>query len=118
MNASSLQCYKGSGRITFPGVIYITTANCGPPPLALPCGPARNRVPIMTIATETKSAVTESRLGGRLLILLVLVMLAGLPLAVWLDISNLSQDLLRRQAEDLSSLITSIRGYYATNVVG
>ncbi|MEZ5834065.1 MAG: DUF3365 domain-containing protein, partial [Dongiaceae bacterium] len=73
----------------------------------------------MAISTEAKAAaITESRIGGRLLIILVAVMLAGLPLAVWLDISNLSQNLLRRQAHDLSSLITSIRGYYASNVVG
>ncbi|HET6161332.1 MAG TPA: adenylate/guanylate cyclase domain-containing protein [Dongiaceae bacterium] len=72
----------------------------------------------MTISTESKAAVSESRIGGRLLIMLVLVMLAGLPVAVWLDLSSLSQNLLRRQAQDLSSLITSIRSYYATNVVG
>ncbi|HEU4826293.1 MAG TPA: adenylate/guanylate cyclase domain-containing protein [Dongiaceae bacterium] len=72
----------------------------------------------MAISNEAKAAVTESRIGGRLLIVLVLVMLAGLPLAVWLDISNLSERLLERQAQDLSSLITSIRSYYASNVVG
>src|SRR5262245_17911016 len=72
----------------------------------------------MTTSLEAKAAVTESRIGGWLLIGLVILMLAGLPLAVWLDISSLSQNLLHRQAEDLSSLITSIRSYYATNVVG
>jgi class 3 adenylate cyclase len=60
--------------------------------------------------------------GGRrhawLLTLLVVIMLLGLPLAVWLDISNLSRSILRRQAADLSSVISSIRGYYASNVVG
>lgn len=60
---------------------------------------------------------TESRFGGGLLVLLVFVMLAGLPLAVWLDISNLSRSVLHRQAADLSSVVTSIRGYYAQNVV-
>ncbi len=72
----------------------------------------------MTISTEAKTAVAESRIGGWLLMLLVLVMLAGLPVAVWLDISNLSKTALSRQAEDLSSVVTGIRGYYATNVVG
>jgi adenylate cyclase len=72
----------------------------------------------MTISLEAKTAVAESRVGGRLLILLVLVMLAGLPLAVWLDISNLSRAALSRQAEDLSSVVTGIRSYYANNVVG
>jgi adenylate cyclase len=71
----------------------------------------------MTISTEAKAAAAESRFGGRLLVVLVLVMLAGLPLAVWLDISGLSRNALSRQAEDLSSVITGIRGYYASNVV-
>nr|WP_245355326.1 adenylate/guanylate cyclase domain-containing protein [Rhizobium leguminosarum] len=45
-------------------------------------------------------------------------MLAGLPLTVWLDISDLSGNTLRRQARDMSSLISSIRSYYSANVVG
>ena len=51
-------------------------------------------------------------------ILLVALMLAGLPLAVWLDLQNLSETNLRRQAADLNSVISSVRAYYATNVVG
>ena len=42
----------------------------------------------------------------------------ALPLAVWLDLTNLGETALRRQASDLNSVITSVRGYYATNVVG
>jgi len=72
----------------------------------------------MRHTTDAKSAITESRIGGRLLIALVALMLAGLPLAVWLDISELSKHSLERQAEDLSSVITGIRSYYASNVVG
>ena len=52
-----------------------------------------------------------------LVVLLVLVLLAGLPVAVWLDLSNLTEAALRRQASDLNSVITSVRGYYARNVV-
>jgi adenylate cyclase len=52
------------------------------------------------------------------LVLLVLLLLAGLPVAVWLDLSDLADTNLRRQATDLNSLISSVRGYYATNVVG
>jgi class 3 adenylate cyclase len=48
----------------------------------------------------------------------VALLLAALPLAVWLDLTNLSEAALRRQATDLNSVITSVRGYYATNVVG
>lgn len=77
----------------------------------------------MTTLTEMKSQQSEvlaatSHAGGWLLIPLVLAMLAGLPLAVWLDIRALSVTALSRQAEDLSSVISGIRGYYASNVVG
>ena len=44
-----------------------------------------------------------------LTIVLVLLVLAGLPLAVWLDLRNLSERALREQADDLSTMIDSIR---------
>src|ERR1700674_3585953 len=50
--------------------------------------------------------------------LLIAILLLALPLAVWLDLTNLAEATLRRQATDLNSVITSVRGYYATNVVG
>jgi class 3 adenylate cyclase len=53
-----------------------------------------------------------------MLSLLVLVMLLGLPVAVWLDLRNLTETSLRRQAYDLNSVITSMRNFYGTNVVG
>ena len=65
-----------------------------------------------------QSTAPDLRSRGLLLVLLVLVLLAGLPIAVWLDLSNLSDAALRRQAGDLNSVITSVRGYYASNVVG
>jgi class 3 adenylate cyclase len=52
------------------------------------------------------------------LVLLVVLMLVGLPAAVWLDLTNLAEANLRRQASDLNSIIGSVRSYYATNVVG
>jgi adenylate cyclase len=61
---------------------------------------------------------TDPRLRGVLLIVLVAIMILGLPLAVWLDLSNLTEAALRRQARDLNSIITSMRGFYGTNVVG
>jgi adenylate cyclase len=63
-----------------------------------------------------KQRALLSRSRG-LVILLVLILLAGLPLAVWLDLRNLTETALRRQASDLNSVITSVRGYYASNVV-
>ena len=52
------------------------------------------------------------------LVVLVLVMLAGFPLAVWLDLRNLTETSLLRQARDLNSVVSSVRAYYASNVVG
>ncbi len=71
-----------------------------------------------TTASMTGNSASAARRSGRWLILVVLAMLAGLPLAVWLDISDLSETALRRQARDMSSLVTSIRSYYSANVVG
>jgi adenylate cyclase len=50
--------------------------------------------------------------------ILIALLLAALPVAVWLDLTNLVDAALRRQASDLNSVISSVRGYYATNVVG
>src|SRR6516225_5784398 len=55
---------------------------------------------------------------GYILALLVILLLAGLPVAVWLDLSNLVETNLRRQASDVNSIISSVRNYYANNVVG
>ena len=68
-----------------------------------PLGQATQRVPCNRVA---------------LTIVLVLLVLAGLPLAVWLDLRNLSERALREQADDLSTMIDSIRNYYSSNVVG
>src|SRR5690349_18524538 len=55
---------------------------------------------------------------GLVLLLLVALLLAGLPVAVWLDLTNLAETNLKRQASDLNSIISSVRSYYASNVVG
>src|SRR5205807_10462611 len=64
--------------------------------------------------STTSRHIRSSVLTG----LLIAVLLAALPLAGWLDLTNLAEAALRRQATDLNSVITSVRGYYATNVVG
>jgi adenylate cyclase len=61
-----------------------------------------------------KDANSRSVMVGVLIILL----LAGLPLAVWLDLTSLAEANLRRQAGDLNSVVSSVHGYYASNVVG
>ena len=55
---------------------------------------------------------------GLFLLLLVVLLLVGLPVAVWLDLTNLTETNLNRQASDLNSIIASVRSYYASNVVG
>lgn len=52
------------------------------------------------------------------LIVMVIVALLGLAGAVWLDLKNLSDENLRRQATSLNGIISNVRSYYATNVVG
>src|SRR5271156_5446163 len=55
---------------------------------------------------------------GLLVFFLVVLLLAGLPAAVWMDLTNLAEANLNRQASDLNSVISSVPSYYATNVVG
>jgi class 3 adenylate cyclase len=66
------------------------------------------------------ATVTSSRLRGRSLLIAcaIALLLAALPVAVWLDLTHLADTNLRRQAVDLNSVISSVRGYYGTSVVG
>src|SRR5688572_11279076 len=54
----------------------------------------------------------------RTLFVIVALLLAALPLAVWLDLRDLTERTSRRQALDIGTIITQIRGFYATDVVG
>lgn len=49
---------------------------------------------------------------------LIITALVALPIAIWLDLKNLSDQNMLRQASSLNSIITSVRSYYASNVVG
>ena len=60
----------------------------------------------------------EQRKSGILTGAVIALLLLALPVAVWLDLTDLSKTALRRQAADLNSVITSVRSYYASNVVG
>src|SRR6202140_1080003 len=64
--------------------------------------------------SKTPRDMRSSALTGFLIALL----LAALPVAVWLDLTNLAEVALRRQASDLNSVVSSVRSYYASNVVG
>src|SRR5258708_1228327 len=60
----------------------------------------------------------DLRSRGFLMGILVALLLLALPLAVWLDPANPAGAAVGGQATDLNSVITRVRGYYATNVVG
>lgn len=60
---------------------------------------------------------TPARSRVWLTALILAGLLAGLPLAVWLDMKNLAADTLQRQAQDMNSIITGIRGFYSSDVV-
>ncbi len=51
-------------------------------------------------------------------VVLVIVLLAGLPLAVWLDLRAVSEAALRRQVTDLNAVIGGVRDFYSSDVVG
>ncbi len=50
--------------------------------------------------------------------LVVILALTLLPVAVWLDLRDLSNQALTRQVTDLNAMISEIRGYYSRNVIG
>ena len=76
--------------------------------------------PALPARSKTLSKHISEYVASRLFItvLLVLLVLAGLPIAVWLDLRNLSERALTEQADELSSTIDTIRNYYAGNIVG
>jgi len=61
--------------------------------------------------------VASERRRNRIAVALLVVVLLGLPVAVWLDVRSLTQALVVRQANEFNSMITSIRRYYSANVV-
>ncbi|MDB5764607.1 MAG: adenylate/guanylate cyclase protein [Herminiimonas sp.] len=68
--------------------------------------------------TPLKITSVQDPRREKIAIVMLVMLLAGLPIAVWLDMSNLTTATLQRQANDLNSMITGIRGYYSSNVVG
>src|SRR5690606_38068381 len=52
-----------------------------------------------------------------LAVLAVVLLLAALPVVVLLDLRDLTEQLSRRQANDISKIINDIRGFYANEVV-
>lgn len=63
------------------------------------------------------SALRQNRRIAPLLVAAVLLGLVALPVAVWLDLRNLSDRLIRLQASETSRIIDDMRGFYANAVV-
>lgn len=63
------------------------------------------------------AGAVRPRSGLAVSLILLLLVLAGLPVAVWLDLRDISETTLRGQVDALSSVIDDVRGYYAENVV-
>jgi hypothetical protein len=76
--------------------------------------------PIPQVESSRSEHPTRAKAASdvRILVLMIAALLVGLPVAVWLDLNNLAESNLLRQAADLNSVISSVRGYYAANVVG
>lgn len=70
------------------------------------------------MAGLTDQAARQQRAIGPLLVAAVFLGLLGLPVAVWLDLRSLSEQLLRQQASETGRIIDDMRGFYASDVVG
>ena len=68
--------------------------------------------------TAKQKPADRAAASGPLVVGLVILLLAGLPLAVWLDMRNLSENILGRQADEIGRVINDMRNFYATDVVG
>ncbi|NWG24285.1 MAG: adenylate/guanylate cyclase domain-containing protein [Pseudorhodoplanes sp.] len=67
--------------------------------------------------TDSPTGTRPERRAGPLVTVLVLALLAGLPLAAWLDLRDLSERILRRQADEIGRVIDDMRNFYASDVV-
>jgi class 3 adenylate cyclase len=65
-----------------------------------------------------KRGELQQRAVGPLLVAAVVLGLLGLPAAVWLDLRELSEGMLRTQAREISRIVDVMRGFYGTDVVG
>lgn len=70
------------------------------------------------MAKAGERVVRQQRVMGPLLFAAVILGLLGLPVAVWLDLRILSENILRSQASEISRIIDDMRGFYGSDVVG
>ncbi|WP_457108686.1 adenylate/guanylate cyclase domain-containing protein [Methylobacterium sp. P5_C11] len=64
-----------------------------------------------------ESVARHQRFMGPLLVAAILFGLAGLPVAVWLDLRGLSERMLATQAIETGRIIDQMRSFYASDVV-
>ena len=69
------------------------------------------------MAQAARREVAKGRWQGPAVTLLVVLLLAGLPVATWLDLRGLSDRLLRRQATEIGRIIDDMRNFYANDVI-
>lgn len=67
--------------------------------------------------TALAQQLARQRKFGPFLIVAVVLGLLGLPLAVWLDLRDLSERMLRAQASEISRVIDEMRSFYGSDVV-
>jgi len=70
------------------------------------------------MARADERGVRHQRVMGPLLFAAVILGLLGLPVAVWLDLRLLSENMLRSQAGEISRVIDVMRAFYGSDVVG
>ncbi|MGH1590131.1 adenylate/guanylate cyclase domain-containing protein [Methylobacterium phyllosphaerae] len=69
------------------------------------------------MSTFGESVARHQRFMGPLLVAAILFGLAGLPVAVWLDLRGLSERMLATQAIETGRIIDQMRSFYASDVV-
>jgi adenylate cyclase len=69
------------------------------------------------MSTVSERTARYQRIMGPLLVGAILLGLAGLPLAVWLDLRGLSERMLQTQAVETGRIIDQMRSFYASDVV-
>lgn len=69
------------------------------------------------VDTTASEPVQDSRHWEPLTVLVLIALFVTLPIAVWLDLTNLTDNSLRRQASDVNAMITGIRTFYSSDVV-
>jgi hypothetical protein len=73
---------------------------------------------LAVVMAFTTRVSAEKPGSGAFLIGAVVVGLLGLPLAVWLDLRVLSENMLRAQAAEISRIVDDMRAFYGSDVVG